>query len=94
MRFARNPAPHADGPRLSGANYMPTATSFAQGIRISWPANHDRDNELLTYRLIRDGDTANPIFTTTARSTFWQRPTSGSWTPASPPVRATPTGFE
>ena len=51
--------------------------AFAQGIRLSWPANNDRDNELLTYRLIRDGATATPIFTTTARSTFWQRPYLG-----------------
>ena len=53
------------------------ATGFAQGIRISWPANHDRDNEQLTYRLIRDGNLANPVYTTTARSTFWQRPYLG-----------------
>ena len=69
--------PTTTAPGWAAANYLPTATNFAQGIRLSWPANHDRDNELLTYRLIRDGVTANPIFTTTARSTFWQRPYLG-----------------
>ena len=41
---------------------------------MSWPANHDRDNELLTYSLIKNGNTADPVYTTTSRSTFWLRP--------------------
>lgn len=72
VRFARGSlAPHDDGPRLSGTNFVPTVRSFAQGIRVSWPANHDRDNELLTYTLTRNGST---VYTTNRRSTFWQRP--------------------
>ena len=78
VRFARtNLAPNDDGPRLGGSRFVPTATNFAQGIRMSWQANYDRDNEQLTYALIKNGNIANPIFTTTARSSWWQRPYLG-----------------
>ncbi|SDT39142.1 Concanavalin A-like lectin/glucanases superfamily protein [Friedmanniella luteola] len=75
-RFARpGLAPNLDGPRLSGTSYVPKAQSFAQGIRLTWPANYDRDSEQLTYKLVRNGNSGTPIFTTTQRSTFWLRPT-------------------
>ena len=75
VRFARTGlAPNTDGPRLQNADFVPTATSYAHGVRLSWPANHDRDNELLTYSVIKNGNTANPVYTTTSRSTFWLRP--------------------
>jgi PKD repeat protein len=78
VRFARGAIPpHDDGPRLSGSNYVPTATSFAQGIRINWLTNHDRDNEQLTYAVIKNGNAGSPIYVGTRRSTFWQRPYAG-----------------
>lgn len=75
VRFARGSvAPHDDGPRLGGAGYLPLVRNVAQGVRVTWPANHDRDNEQLTYALIKNGNNANPVYTTNRRSTFWQRP--------------------
>lgn len=75
VRYARTSlAPNTDGPRLGTSQFVPTATNFAQGIRLSWPANWDRDNELLSYDLIKNGNLANPVFTRSARSSWWQRP--------------------
>ena len=31
----------------------------------SWPANYDRDNEQLTYHVIKNGNIANPVYTKT-----------------------------
>ncbi|ROR80757.1 PKD repeat-containing protein [Plantibacter flavus] len=76
VRFA-NPsiAPNKDGPRLNGANFVPTVTSFSRGTaRISWQANYDRDNSDLTYQVIRNNVTGSPVYTTSAKSTFWKRP--------------------
>lgn len=77
VRFAvASIAPNRDGPRLSGANLVPTMSSPAAGtIALSWTANWDRDNENLTYQLIRDGRTASPIYVTTQDSRFYERPT-------------------
>ena len=73
-RFARTGiAPNNDGPRLQSAEFVPTVTSFAQGMRVNWPANYDRDNTRLTYTLFKNNATT-PIYTTTVDSTFWQRP--------------------
>ncbi len=75
VRFARRSiAPNNDGPVVNGTDFVPAMKNFAQGIRVSWPANYDRDNERLTYALIRDGATASPVYTTVADSTFWKRP--------------------
>lgn len=70
-------APNDDGPRLSGANFTPRAVSLSAGTaRLNWRANYDRDNEVLTYDVIRNGDVARPVYTTTARSRIWfDRPT-------------------
>jgi PKD repeat protein len=66
------------GPRLSGANWPITVNTSAAGLaRVSFPANWDRDNMNLTYRLIRDGVTANPVAVKTVSSTFWNTPTVG-----------------
>lgn len=73
VRFAtRSIAPNADGPRLGGSSFVPTLKSLTSGtVRASWLANYDRDNQYLTYKLLRDGDNANPIYTTTAASRIW-----------------------
>lgn len=69
-------APNKQGPQLSAGAWSLTVASDSGGtVRLSWPANHDRDNEQLTYRVIRDGNTAAPVYTTTASSRFWDQPT-------------------
>jgi PKD repeat protein len=80
VRFAsKEIAPNLDGPRLTGDNLMPTLQSTDAGsMTVSWPANHDRDNESLTYYVYRDGRTATPAYTTTVNSRFYDRPTI-SW---------------
>ncbi|MEY2848657.1 MAG: hypothetical protein RI885_1322 [Actinomycetota bacterium] len=80
VRFAnRAAAPNKEGPRLSGANFVPTAVSLASGtVRLSWPANYDRDNQNLTYDLIRDNAQGSPIYSTVEGSRVWfDRPTMG-----------------
>ncbi|MEH6781597.1 MAG: PKD domain-containing protein [Rhodoglobus sp.] len=77
LRFAvPSIAPNLDGPRLTGANLAPTMSSPAPGtIALSWSANWDRDNENLTYHLIRDGKSGSPIYVTEQASRFYDRPT-------------------
>ena len=79
VRFAAKPiAPGLSGPVLGGSLYIPKVVSDVAGqVRITTPANWDRDSLALDYRFIRDGDSANPIFTTTLESTEWNRPTIG-----------------
>ena len=51
-------APNDDGPRVSGGNWPIKAVSSSSGtVAITWPANYDRDNSELSYRVIRDGNT-------------------------------------
>ncbi|MBC7518306.1 MAG: PKD domain-containing protein [Microbacteriaceae bacterium] len=80
VRYAvKSLAPNKDGPRLSGTNYQVNALSVTTGTaRVSWLANYDRDNQTLKYELIRNGNTAAPIYTTTAKSNVWfDRPQLG-----------------
>lgn len=76
-RFALpNLAPNRQGPELSGDGWpLSTASYSASTVRLSWPSNNDRDNEQLTYRVIRDGNTGSPAYTTTGLSRFWDEPT-------------------
>ncbi|WP_210509042.1 PKD domain-containing protein [Naasia sp. SYSU D00057] len=78
VRFAvTSIAPNDDGPRLGGSSWVPTLKSPAAGmVRINWLANYDRDNQHLSYKLIRDGLNSAPIYETTASSRIWfDRPT-------------------
>ena len=77
VRFAaKEIAPNKDGPRLSNADFTPKAASNAPGaVTVSWTSNWDRDNELLTYSVIRDGDSASPIAVLSGKSRWYQRPT-------------------
>ncbi|WP_394553143.1 LamG-like jellyroll fold domain-containing protein [Agromyces sp. MMS24-JH15] len=68
-------APDADGPRESGAWPVSAVPMGAGAVRISWPSNHDRDNERLVYQVVRNGNTGSPIATITGQSRFWDRPT-------------------
>lgn len=78
VRFAtRAIAPNQSGPvNRGGAALNPDVQSFQPGtVRIDFPATWDRDNAVLTYKLIRDNDTANPIWSQTLPSNFWTLPT-------------------
>ncbi|MFT3798207.1 PKD domain-containing protein [Microbacterium sp.] len=70
VRFAvKSIAPNLDGPRLGQSSWIPSAVAISEGsIRVSWPLNWDRDNEYLTYQVIRNGNTASPVYSVTARS--------------------------
>jgi PKD repeat protein len=78
VRFAvRSIAPNANGPRLTaGAGTFPiNVRSTAPGqARVSFPANWDRDDRELNYRITRNGAT---IRTIRAASSFWDRPIVG-----------------
>ncbi len=76
VRFAkRAAAPNAVGPSIKGGNYKVFPASFVTGtVRVAWQANHDPDSAELTYEIFRQG-VAQPLYTTTASSTYWVRPT-------------------
>lgn len=75
VRFAvRSLAPNRMAP-ASSASLTPAITRLGGGsVRLQWKSTWDQDNQLLTYRVYRDGGTA-PVFTTTANSNFWTLPT-------------------
>jgi hypothetical protein len=71
-------APNKDGPQVTGGNWPIKAVSSSSGtVAITWPSNHDRDNSMLSYRVIRDGNTAAPIATISGSSNMWDRPGLG-----------------
>jgi hypothetical protein len=43
-------------------------------VKVTWPTSWDRDNENLTYQVIRNGNVAAPVRTIRATSQFWNRP--------------------
>ncbi|MCU1437731.1 MAG: cell surface protein [Naasia sp.] len=67
-------APNTDGPRLAGPDFAPDVRSLAPGTaRVSWLANYDRDNQNLTYQVLRGGTV---VHTMTGASRIWyERPT-------------------
>ncbi|MHA7155252.1 PKD domain-containing protein [Arthrobacter sp. TMN-50] len=68
-------APNVDGPRVSGTPTNPALTYLRAGeVRVRWQTNWDRDNQNLSYRVIRDGNTAAPVHHSVRQSTFWNRP--------------------
>jgi PKD repeat protein len=73
VRFAKSAiAPNLDGPRLGGDVTGLTVRSYgSNALRIAWPANYDRDNEHLSYRVFRDDVF---LYETSADSTFYRRP--------------------
>jgi chitodextrinase len=74
VRFAVSSiAPNKDGPRVA---FSPTATASAPGqVTVSWQADWDRDNEVLTYRIFRNGITTAPVGVVNGVSRFYNRPT-------------------
>lgn len=68
-------APKAERPRVTGAAWVAAAQSFGPGkVRISIPANWDRDDLTLTYRLLRNNGTT-AVAETTVSNSFWNRGT-------------------
>ncbi|MBF4563538.1 LamG-like jellyroll fold domain-containing protein [Plantibacter sp. VKM Ac-2876] len=66
---------NAQGPQLGGSKLAPTVTAIGDGAaKVTWPSNEDRDSEVLRYDVIRDNDTASPVFTVNAAASFWDRP--------------------
>ena len=57
VRFAiPSIAPKTQGPRVSGAAFNPTLIAARPTeVRIKWQANHDRDDNSLTYELLKTG---------------------------------------
>ena len=78
VRFAVSSiAPDKEGPRVTGASFKPTLTTPSAGtVKVTWKSNYDRDNELLTYQVLRNGAV---VRTQTGLSVDWSRPTI-SWT--------------
>ncbi|MCU1438798.1 MAG: hypothetical protein JWP66_1885 [Naasia sp.] len=78
VRFAMGDvAKNTDGPRVSGADFVPAAVSLTAGsVRLGWTANYDRDNENLTYEVLRDG----MVVKTLQQSSAWWRRPAMSWT--------------
>ncbi|MGO2053535.1 MAG: PKD domain-containing protein [Glutamicibacter sp.] len=67
-------APNLRGPLPFGQDFQVNASSTQSGeVRLQWQAAEDMDNKTLTYKVIRDGNIANPVKTFTADSTFWSR---------------------
>ncbi|HEY3407818.1 MAG TPA: LamG-like jellyroll fold domain-containing protein, partial [Propionicimonas sp.] len=79
VRYAvRTIAPNKIGPVFTQSKMNPGVLSFVRGqVKITWQANWDRDNENLTYKLVRDGVTATPIYTVSQLSSEWKRPMMG-----------------
>ena len=74
-RFAnRSIAPNKVGPRPAAGLTPTLSTPSAGTVNLTWNATFDQDNQALTYKVVRDGNVAAPVFTTTVNSTFWQLP--------------------
>ncbi len=73
VRFAvRGTSPAKDRPQLVAPTWTPEVVSDAAGrVRLTIPANYDRDNHELNYRIVRDGAT---VFETRKGSTYWDQP--------------------
>ena len=70
-------APDKEGPKATGTSFQPTlSTPTANSVKVTWKSNYDRDNEQLTYQVLRNGVV---VRTQTGLSTDWNRPTI-SWT--------------
>ncbi len=78
VRFAvAAKAPNKVGPRPS-TGLTPSVVSLGSGTaRVAWQTTFDQDNEALTYKVVRDGNVASPVYTTTVNSTFYHLPVAG-----------------
>jgi len=70
-------APNKIGPNVN-SDLVPTAVSLTSGsARVTWTATFDNDNSRLTYKLVRDGNLASPVYQTTQASNFYTRASMG-----------------
>ncbi|WP_146066176.1 hypothetical protein [Cryobacterium sp. Y82] len=70
-------APDKEGPKATGTSFRPTLSiPSANSVKVTWKSNYDRDNEQLTYQVLRNGVV---VRTQTGLSVDWRRPTL-SWT--------------
>ena len=75
VRFARpGIAPNKVGPQ-AGAALTPLVDTLTPGTaRVAWQTSWDYDNRSLTYRVVRNGQLATPVHTTTVQSKQYDRP--------------------
>ncbi|MEU2350286.1 PKD domain-containing protein [Modestobacter sp. NPDC049651] len=75
VRFAvPSAAPNKVGPTYSDG-LTPTVTAAGPGAaKVTWTATSDQDNENLTYRVVRDGDTSTPVQTVVQASRWYSTP--------------------
>ena len=74
VRFAvGSKAPKKQGPMVAGADFDPGVLALSSNsVRISWTQNWDRDDQNLTYQVMR-ADRSTPLTTVSATSQFWTR---------------------
>ncbi|MGN6426983.1 MAG: LamG-like jellyroll fold domain-containing protein [Leifsonia sp.] len=73
-RFAADSVVRSTAGPKSTADVTPDASSQAAGqVRVDWMSASDPDNVTLTYTLVRDGNTASPVYRATKANTFWTR---------------------
>ena len=79
VRFStRAKAPNAVGPTPGGVDMGLSASSHSGGtVSLTWTAASDQDNENLTYRIVRDGNTAQPVGEVKGRHRFYNRARMG-----------------
>ena len=87
VRYAkRSIAPNDMGPEFTGSKGNPRVTSPAVGkVLVTWETNFDRDNQNLTYKVMRNGNLTTPAYTVTAASRLYDRPYL-SWIDNTPTV--------
>jgi PKD repeat protein len=67
-------APNRIAPVITTA-LVPSVSSPSPGrVDVTWKATYDNDNANLTYKLVRDGATATPVYTKTQISNFYTLP--------------------
>ena len=69
-------APRKQGPVVRTAEAAPTVTKVSNGRSVSWKTNWDRDDQNLSYDVLRGGVV---VHTRTVVSRFWSRPVV-TWT--------------
>ena len=73
VRFSKDPA-STISPSETPADLTPTVRSTGAGeVLVSWRSSWDRDNENLTYEVVRNDDFASPVATRVVSSARWHR---------------------
>ncbi len=89
VRFARRGLAPNNNPIQGAAELQPTVTAVEPGtVRVGWTSGWDRDNDRLTYQVLRGSTVANStVLTTFTRSgaVWWSRPPLGFIDRTAPP---------